>query len=425
MLNNDKKYIFERNNMTKSPIIRRCRTSNNLDLNRFNINLNNFSMCNNYNQNLFSNNKYIFDKTNIINNQKIEHKNSVKHSVTNDGSTVSIYGNTINGLPILKGVCSKCINNELIKLKNINQRLYTYNNIKNSRINDLQKDKLLEQNSNSENELNKQIKERIKGKVIINCLKKEQYIKNIKYNQYMKTEVDKYLSNGNKITKFSVPSIGLEKFKNKYLPTKDQYINTLNEQIIQKKKSEEKIRKKEKDEFNYFTNKNKIKAELEEESRINKEKQKMKELLKANQKLAQMRKQKELRDKSTDIALQKKYDEIMVKKDKEEIEMKKNIKLRIKRNLKEKLDEQILNKLKRNNSFDFRKRIKRVNSRNTPDISDINIYTENKINQYGRCFHCQKLFKKNLICDTGEYDNIKKIEITKEKELKKILKEEI
>ena len=382
MLNNDKKYIFERNNMTKSPIIRRCRTSNNLDLNRFNINLNNFSMCNNYNQNLFSNNKYIFDKTNIINNQKIEHKNSVKHSVTNDGSTVSIYGNTINGLPILKGVCSKCINNELIKLKNINQRLYTYNNIKNSRINDLQKDKLLEQNSNSENELNKQIKERIKGKVIINCLKKEQYIKNIKYNQYMKTEVDKYLSNGNKITKFSVPSIGLEKFKNKYLPTKDQYINTLNEQIIQKKKSEEKIRKKEKDEFNYFTNKNKIKAELEEESRINKEKQKMKELLKENQKLAQMRKQKELRDKSTDIALQKKYDEIMVKKDKEEIEMKKNIKLRIKRNLKEKLDEQILNKLKRNNSFDFRKRIKRVNSRNTPDISDINIYTENKISLF-------------------------------------------
>ena len=201
--------------MTKSPIIRRCRTSNNLDLNRFNINLNNFSMCNNYNQNLFSNNKYIFDKTNIINNQKIEHKNSVKHSVTNDGSTVSIYGNTINGLPILKGVCSKCINNELIKLKNINQRLYTYNNIKNSRINDLQKDKLLEQNSNSENELNKQIKERIKGKVIINCLKKEQYIKNKKYNQYMKTEVDKYLSNGNKITKFSVPSIGLEKFKSR------------------------------------------------------------------------------------------------------------------------------------------------------------------------------------------------------------------
>ena len=87
----------------------------------------------------------------------------------------------------------------------------------------------------------------------------------------MKIEVDKYISNGNKITKFSVPSIGLEKFKNKYLPTKDQYINTLNEQIIQKKKSEEKIRKKEKDEFNYFTNKNKIKAELEEEYRINKE----------------------------------------------------------------------------------------------------------------------------------------------------------
>ena len=151
----------------------------------------------------------------------------------------------------------------------------------------------------------------------------------------------------------------------------------------------------------------------------------MKELLKENKKLAEIKKQQELMDKSNDIAFEKKYIQMNEKKDKEEIEQKKTIKLRIKRNLKEKLEEQIEKKIKRNNSFDFRKRIKRPNSRNIPDISDINIYTENKINQYGRCFNCLKLFKKSLICSKTEYENIKKIETTKERELNKILKEEV
>ena len=61
-----------------------------------------------------------------------------------------------------------------------------------------------------------------------------------------------------------MPSIGLEKFKNKYLPTKEQYINNLNEQIKQKKKSEEKLKKKEQDEFNYYTNKNIVKEKNQE-----------------------------------------------------------------------------------------------------------------------------------------------------------------
>ena len=410
----------------KTPIIRRCKTSNNInniDLNKFKINLNGCDLNeNNYKNIFFTHKKYISDKLNIINNN--ERKNSVKYSVTNGGSTVSVHGNTINGLPIIQGVCSKCINNELIKLKSINKQLYTYNNIKNSRILESEKEKLVEQNANFENGLNNPIKDNIREKVIIDYLKNEQYLKNKNVNQYnIKTEVDKYLLHSNKLSKFSVPSIGLEKFKNKYLPTKEQYINNLNEQIKQKKKSEEKLKKKEQDEFNYYTNKNIVKGKLEEESRLKNEREKEIKLLKENIKLAQERKNKELLDKSADIALEKKYNQITENKDKEEIENKKVIKLRIKRNLKEKLEEQIQNKIKRHNSFDFRKRIKRNKSRNIPDISDINIYTENTIKQYGRCFNCQKLFKKNLICDKGEYDNIKKIEISKEKELNKILNE--
>ena len=411
-LNIVKNYQKER---TKTPIIRRCKTSNNICSNKLKINLNNFAMNNNK-KNFYTNNKYISDKLNIINNEFKESTNSVKYSVTNDGSTVSVHGNTINGLPIIQGVCSKCINNELIKLKNINQKLYTFNNIKNSKV------------QNSINELidpNKQTKEKIREKLIINYLKKEHYLKNKNFNQNnMNPEIEKYLLNSNKVTKFSVASIGQEKFKNKYLPSKEQYINNLNEQIIQKKRAEEKMKKKEQDEFNYYTNKNLEKVELEEESRIKNEKEKMKELLKENKKLAEIKKQKELMDKSNDIAYEKKYNQINEKKDKEENEQKKTVKLRIKRNLKEKLEEQIEIKIKRNNSFDFRKKIKRPNSRNIPDISDNNIYTETKINQYGRCFNCLKLYKKNLICSKSEYENIKKIETTKEKELNQILKEE-
>ena len=423
LLNNNKNDLEKR---IKTPIIRRCKTSNNInniDFNKLKINLNDYELNkNNYKNILFTHKKYVSDKLNIINNN--ERKNSVKYSVTNGGSTVSVHGNTINGLPIIQGVCSKCINNELIKLKTINKQLYTYNNIKNSRILESEKEKLIEQNSKAENGLNNPIKDGIREKVIINYLKNGQYLKNKKYNQYnTKTEIDKYLLNSNKISKFSVPSIGLEQFKNKYLPTKEQYINNLNEQIIQKKKSEEKLKKKEQDEFNYYTNKNIVKGKLEEESRIKNEREKEKELLKENLKLAQEKKNKELLDKSADIALEKKYNQISENKDKEEIENKKVIKSRIKRNLKEKLEEQIQNKIKRQNSFDFRKRIQRNKSRNMPDISDINIYTENTIKQYGRCFNCQKLFQKNLMCDKGEYDNIKKVEISKQKELNKILNE--
>ena len=152
-LNNNKNDLEKR---IKTPIIRRCKTSNNInniDLNKFKINLNGCNLNENIYKNIFfTHKKYVSDKLNIINNN--ERKNSVKYSVTNGGSTVSVHGNTINGLPIIQGVCSKCINNELIKLKSINKQLYTYNNIKNSRMLESEKEKIIEHNSNVENGLN-------------------------------------------------------------------------------------------------------------------------------------------------------------------------------------------------------------------------------------------------------------------------------
>ena len=446
-INNNNNVILNRKNMTRSPIIRRCKTVNSYELKKIINNINNDSLKNEnkYNKNYSINNKYIPEKLNNIhpkNDLILKHinttnnnknnislnrpSNSVIYSVTNDGSTVSIYGNKIHGLPIIQGVCSKCINNDLIRLKNINKKIYNqrnayYNNYQKMYF--TEKDKLIEQNSNAEFNLNKPVKEIIKQKVINDFLKKEQYLKNKnkkQINQYnMKLEVDKYLLNNNKISKFSIPCIGLEKFRNKYLPTKEEYIKDLNEQINEKKKSKEKEIKKIKDEFNFYTNKNIETAEKEEKSRINIEKEKLKNILKENIKLAEIKRNQELLDKSCDIALEKKNFEIIDNKNKENIQQQNNIKLRIKRDLKEKLDEQIKTKLKRNNSFDFRTKIKRINSRNIPDICDKNIYTENKINQYGRCLHCKKLFKKHLICPKGEYDNIKKAEIRNVQEINK------
>ena len=442
--NNNESGLYQRKNMTKTPIIRRCKTSNNMDFNKI---INNYPLKKDYKKKFSLQDKIILNRANlfnlrkdltikpvnIINNTNIPRKdsNSVKFSVTNDGSTVSIHGNTIHGLPIIQGVCSKCINNELIKLKKINNKIYKTRNIYNDifpKMYYTEKDRLIEQNSSAEFNLNKPVNERIKQRVITNYLKKEEYFKNKNpISQYnMKLEADNYILNNNsKISKFSIPSIGLEKFRNKYLPSKEQYINNLNEQIIEKKRTYEKERKKEKDLFNYYTNKNITRGNLEEENKIMNEKIKQKELLNENIKLAQMKKNKELMEKSNDIELEKKYIQIIENKDKENNTIQNNIKLRIRRDLKEKLDEQINTKIKRNNSFDFKCRIKRINSRNIPDISDNNIFTENKINQYGRCLHCRKLFKKNQICPKGEYENIKKAEIVNENELNKIINKKI
>ena len=99
-LNNNKNDLEKR---IKTPIIRRCKTSNNInniDLNKLKINLNDYELNKNNHKNIFfTHKKNVSDKLNIINNN--ERKNSVKYSVTNGGSTVSVHGNTINGLPII------------------------------------------------------------------------------------------------------------------------------------------------------------------------------------------------------------------------------------------------------------------------------------------------------------------------------------
>ena len=108
-------------------MLRKNKTFNNLDLNDIGLN-SNINITNN-------NNKYEINGMNKINitdknnNNLEDYSNSVKYTTTSGGSIVSIHNNKIHGLPILQGVCPRCINSELIILKELNKKINKYSPI--------------------------------------------------------------------------------------------------------------------------------------------------------------------------------------------------------------------------------------------------------------------------------------------------------
>ena len=450
---------IQRNRIARTPLlIRRNKTLNNLDLNEIGVsnnNNNNDTINNNYLAN--NNNKYKIKKITKINKINLDNKfkvnneassNSVKYTATSGGSIVSIHNNKIHGLPILQGVCSRCINHELIQLKDINKQLdkcsnkkfdnYDLLQIEQQRNQELrnrillkvnkdksrllqgpiynEKNKLIEKNSNAKCKLFAPQGDPIKDKVLDNFFKKEEYLRNKKLIPYnINLDVDKYLKiNKNIITKFSVPSIGLEQYKNKYLPTLEQYRNGLYEQILYKEQKEENEKKREKDEFNNNFRQNMIKANNEFIARNLMEQEKNREFMRENQKLMEMRKKQQLLDRSNDIALERKRLKLIEEQEKNEIENRKNKKFRIKKELMEKLDEQV--RLKRTKSLD----VYQLGDNN--NISYNNVYSEIKNNeQFGRCIKCHKLLRKNQICPKEEYELIKETKMRNEEALNKIV----
>ncbi len=290
-----------RNKTTHTPILlRRNKTLDKLNLEEIGSN-NNSRLITNYNTNNINTNKYNIKNINRINSINIINKinnninndnigsNSVKYSTTSGGSIVSIHNNKIHGLPILQGVCPRCINSELIILKELNKKInkfssiyenydmlenekqrdkelkdrillkvkYNKNRLYTENINN-EKNKLIEKNSNAECKLFKPVGDPIKDRVMDKYLKKEEYFKNKKLIPYnINLDADKYLKNNNYITKFSVPSIGMQQYKNKYLPTMEQYIKSLSNQINDKKIEEEKEKQKEKENSKNNTKDNK------------------------------------------------------------------------------------------------------------------------------------------------------------------------
>jgi len=411
-------------------------------------------MANNNNNN---DNKYKIKRITKINKINIDNKfnynndapsNSVKYTTTSGGSVVSIHSNKIHGLPILQGVCSRCINSELIQLKDINKELDKYSNKKYDNYDILQieqqrnqelrnrillkvnkdkskllqgpiyneKNKLIEKNSNAKCKLFIPQGDPIKEKVLENFFKKEEYLRNKKLVPYnINLDVDNYLKkNKNIITKFSVPSIGLEQYKNKYLPTMEQYRSGLYDQILYKEQKEENEKKRERDEFNNNFRQNMIKANNEFVTKNLMEQEKNREFMRENQKLMEMRRQQQLLDKSNDIALERKRLKLIEEQEKNELENRKNKKFRIKKELMEKLDEQV--RLKRTKSLDVYQ-LGRDNN-----IPYNNVYSETKTNeQFGRCLKCHKLLRKYQICPKEEYELIKEEKMKNEAALNKIV----
>ena len=351
-------------------------------------------------------------------------------------------------MPILQGVCLRCINSELIQLKDINRELnkYSYKKYDNYDILQIEqqrnqelknrillkvnkdksnllqgpinneKNKLIEKNSNAKCKLFAPQGDPIKDKVLDNFFKKEEYLRNKKLIPYnINSDVDKYLEkNNNLITKFSVPSIGLEQYKNKYLPTMEQYRNGLYNQILYKEQKEENEKKREKDEFNNYFRQNMIKANNENIAKNLMEQEKNREFMRENQKLMEMRKNKQLLEKSNDIALERKRLKLIEEQEKNELENRKNKKFRIKKELMENFNEQV--RLKRTKSLDVYK----LGDNN--NISYNNVYSEIKSHeQFGRCLNCNKLLRKNKLCPKEEYELIKKTKNRNEEALKKIV----
>ena len=364
--------------------------------------------------------------------------------MTSNGSFVSVHSNKINGLPILKGVCAKCINNELIKLKEVNTKI---NKIKT--INKLNLMEIQEQRSNElKNKINSRIEQKnklaelawqkmfpnteknklieniqkeeckiylpsnnpIRDKVMERFNQKEKRILNLKPIPY-NVDVENYLLKNNPPNKLSIPNIGLNNY-NKYLLTVEQYKNWLDNQILDKEKIAQNEKLKEQKIDKDCFNKNLIDNQNFYKEKKNYMMKLKKDFLTENKKLMEEKEKQKKLDKSRDMALEQEILKNVAEEHKNELLRNRNKKFRTKNELVLQYDQQI--NLKRNKS------ISSIN--NNLNINDDNIYREKKSNeQFGRCVKCLKILRKNHLNPTEEYEMVRETKIENEAELNKLL----
>lgn len=296
----------------------------------------------------------------------------MKYSTTSGGTLISIHNNKINGLPILKGVCPRCINYELIQIKDINKKLnikklFTEQNEYDEKL------KLIENNSKAECNLFKPAGDPRKDKVLQNFIKKELCLRTRKPYPCNNIQIKNKLNNGK--VKLSIDLVGAQKAQNKCLPTLNQHLTELSILEARKKNQEEKNK------FNLNQN------------LIFRRNQYL-EYMKENEKLIKYRQDLKNMEKSNIISMEQKR--LKGWEEREKIAMEENIykKYKMRKELVKELDEQM--KFKRNKSF----------TQNFQESYN-NVYREKeKTEQFGRCLKCLKLFRKNQICPKEEYDLI-------------------
>ena len=409
--------------------------------NQFNKNINKtYEIKNNDNNdnNKFSSESFIKnDCVNNIDSKQITYKSKtplkrIEKSKTSKNSIKKT--NNLNGVIVIEGVCSNCINKELMKLHNLHpkekkldedpfsiqakkniiqkqniqlkvNRNYklTQKAIENMKIKD-EKTKLINENQNADFYLFRKTFDPLKKRTLERFLKNQELLLNREYNGYNK-EKDDFYNKPNPVTNGSVDAIGRTIFKNKYLPTKKQYTSFLTKQIenkeIRKKKEKEKDIEGEK----YIYNKNLKEFEREKYIKKNYLKKINLDFLNENKRLMQQKEYRNKMNKTCDLAIEKDNIEKIKEEERKKKEEMFNKKNKIKNELINDLDKQI--KLKNKKSYDFGT----LGKSDKYDICCEPIH----VDEFGRCIKCCRIMKKVQIHPKKEYDVIKKEEIEKMK----------
>ena len=340
----------------------------------------------------------------------------------------------LNGVIVTEGVCSNCINKELMKLHNLHpkekkleedpfsiqakrniiqkqniqlkvNRNYklTQKSIENIETKD-EKTKLINQNQNADFIMYKRSFDPLKKRTLERYLKNQDLLLNREYNGYNK-EKDDFYNKPNPVTDGSVDAIGRKSFKNKYLPSTKQYTSILNKQIENKKNRIKKEKEKDIEGEKYIYNQNLKEIEREKYMKKNYLKKINLDFLNENKRLIQQKEYRNKMNKSYDLAIEKDNIEQIKEEERKKKEEIFNKKTKIKNELINGLDKQI--KLKNKKSFNYEP----LGKPNKFDICCEPIH----VDEFGRCIKCCRIMKKVQIHPKKEYDVIKEEEIKKMK----------
>ena len=444
------KNIYDRNyNKYKNNI---NNNNNYSTFNNFNLNnnsdkeyLNTFSDNKNYdfevdtNQNLNKSYNIINSNTNNhleINVQKNNNEIKIQKPISRQSKSIlsttnSNYSYIDNENIVVKGVCSNCINLELMKLHNLvpkeksfeedpfsiqqKRNIIQKQNIqlkvkRNNKLSKLasenlikidEKTKLINQNQKSDFYIYKSSHDPLLKRTLEKYKKNQEWLLQRKYIGYNK-EIEDFYNKPNPITDYSVDAIGRKAFINKYLPSKNQYNSFLSKQIENKVIRKKKEKEKDIEGENYIYNKNKKELEREKFIKKNYLRKIQKEFLDENKRLIQQKEYKKRMNKSSDLAIE----QDQIKKLKEE-ERKKNEEKMVRKN---KMKNELLTGL--NNQIKYKHQIS-YDFEPLGKEGKFNIYCEPiHIDKYGKCIKCHRILKQIQIHPKKEYDIIK----NKEKE---------
>ena len=405
------------------------------NINNANNNLNNYNPNNNENDNNIITKKTVLKQIDLNNERlsktpnrilQINSRNSNLNSNHTHNSNKIIQNRLINGKIVIEGVCSNCINLELMKLHNLGIRDNTSGDdpftIQARRKNELQqrinfkvnrnfnlsqkaaentvkmdeKTKLINENQKADFPLFKSSNDPLKQRTLERYKKNEEYILKRRFNGYNKN-IEDFHNKPNPVTDGSVDAIGRNKLRNKYLPTISQYKQFLDQQILNRENRKKLQKDKDKENEAYIFQKNLKEAEIENNARNNYLKEIKRDFINQNKKLIEDKENEKKRNKSLDIAAEQQALQKIKDEDNQINKEKLKKKFRVRKELIGELSNQI--KLKSQKQMDYEPLGK-------PNNFNICCEPEN-IDEYGRCIKCLRIMKKNQIHPKAEFEKIK------------------